>query len=167
MTDPRIETLTDQQAITALRLVLERERRLPDTAQLDDLNAQVSEAAGQPVDLDDTTELARAQDDAQLTQGALAREALTYLAAQQPDQAATIARAIAITTDPLAPPSRIEPITMGAGLLVVLALQTDLRIERGPNGKWHFKIHKKALSNNALTTLLAKLIATYTGGAGT
>jgi hypothetical protein len=165
MTKPRIDALTDQQAITVLGLVLEHQRRLPDPGHMQDLHTQTSEAAAQPVDIDDATVLAGVEGDGQVTPGALARDALNYLAAEKPDLAGPLERAIAMSGDPLGAQSRFEPLSVSAGVLVVLALQTDLQIERGTNGKWRFKVHKKAMSDNALTRLLAKLITSYTGGA--
>jgi hypothetical protein len=164
MTTTRIDQLTDQQAITVLQLVLDRDRRLPAPDQRDELNDHIAEAAHQPIIFDDTTLQAGAADSGQVSDGALARDTLTYLAAEQPGAADTIDRAIALTDDPLAPAPRFDPISLTAGLLVVLALQTDLQVERGTNGKWRFKLHKKAMSDSTLGKLLTKLITAYTGG---
>jgi hypothetical protein len=176
MTAPRLDLLGDQQAISVLQLVLERDRRLPDPDQLEELDTRVREAAAQPVDPSDTTDTAGgdviqagAEDLAGglVTPGGLARETLTYLLAERPDLAEVIDRAVAMShQDPLEVQSRFEPVTVGVGALVVLALQTDLQIERGSNGKWRFKLHKKAMSDSTLGKLLAKVVAAYGGGPG-
>jgi hypothetical protein len=102
-----------------------------------------------------------------ITPGDLARETLTYLLAERLDLAEVIDRAVAMTrADPLEVRSRFEPVTVGVGALVVLALQTDLQIERGTNGRWRFKLHKKAMSDSTLGKFLAKLVAAYGGGPG-
>ena len=167
MTAPCLDLLSDQQAISVLQLVLERERRLPDAGQVQELDTRVREAAAQPVDTGDTTDTATggdAGDGGLITPGDLARETLAYLLAERPDLAEVIDRAVAMTRqDPLEAQSRFEPMTVGVGALVVLALQTDLQIERGNDGTWRFKLHKKAMSDSTLGKLLAKLIGVYGG----
>ncbi len=96
--------------------------------------------------------------------GSLARDTLAYLAAHRPDLSPTIHRAVAMMSDPLAGPSRFDPLSIGVGLMVVLALQSDVHLERVSKGKWRFTPHKKALSDTALPTLLSKCLNTYTAG---
>jgi hypothetical protein len=166
MTSPPIDTLTDQQAITVLALVLDRDRRLPDPAALREIDAQVAAAARTGIDGDETSEWAVPEAaDGEATPGALARATLAYLSTEQPDAGPVIDRAIAMTMQGVGTPSRLDPVTIGVGALVVLALQTDLQLER-KDGKWRFKIRKKAMSDSTLGTLLGKLIAAYTGNAG-
>ena len=167
MTSQAMDTLTDQQAITVLALALDRDHRLLDPAALRELDAQVAAAARAGIDRDDTSSPAAAEAaNAQTTTpGALARETLAYLTAQQPDTAPVIERAIAMTA-PGTAPSRVDPVTLGVGALVLLALHTDVQLERSPNGKWRFKLHKKAMSDTALARLLGKLISSYTGTQG-
>src|SRR5688572_25183385 len=157
--DAAIADLTDEQAAAVLHLVLERDHRLPDAHRLLELDSQVGEAVRQPVAIDATL-----PDAAPATSGDLARETLSYLAAQRPDLTETMERAIAMAQEPQTANARVDPVSVGIGALVVLALQTDLQIERGTNGKWRFKLHKKAMSDNALAKLIAKVIASYTGG---
>jgi len=71
-----------------------------------------------------------------------------------------------MTTQGIGAPTRVDPLTLGVGALVVLALQTDVQLERTPAGTWRFKIHKKAMSDTSLGRLLSKLISSYTGTAG-
>jgi len=53
MTSPPIGALTDQQAITVLALVLDRDRRLPDPIALRELDTQVAAAVHTGIDRDD------------------------------------------------------------------------------------------------------------------
>ena len=164
MTSPSINSLTDQQAISALALVLDRDRRLPDPAALQDLERQVAAAAHTGLDAGSAGVTTPA--DGETTPGALARATLTYLATEQPHTVPVIDRAMAMTAQGIGAPSRLDPLTLGVGALVVLALQTDVHLERTPTGAWRFKIHKKAMRDSTLGTLLGKLISTYTGTAG-
>lgn len=161
-----VDALTDDQAIAVLALVLDRDRRLPDLARARQLDAQISEAAGEPVEVEGATGPNVAAADGPVAPGALARDTLAYLVAERPDVAPVVERAIAMTRQGFSAPSRFDPVTVGVGTLVVLALQTDLELERTTAGKWRFKVHKKALSDSVLGKLLGKLIATYTGGSG-
>ena len=158
----QIDALTDQRAIAVLALVVDHERRLPDPDRLQELEAQISQAAGEPVDSTDTSVVVPVTDG--VSDGALARETLTYLVAEQPQLLPVVERATVMTQAGMGAPSRFDPATVGVGALMVLALQTDLQLERTTGGKWRFKLHKKAMSDSTLGRLLGKLIATYTGG---
>jgi len=168
-----IDALTDEQATTVLALVLDHEGLLPDPSRSQELHAQVTEAATEPIDVD--TDLDGVVDaavvdagDGPATQGALARGTLAYLAAAHPHMESIIEQATAIAAEQeITAPEKFEPVTTTVGVLTVLALQTDVQVQRGSNGKWHFKIHKRAMSDSTLAKLLGKLIATYTGGTGT
>jgi hypothetical protein len=165
MTTPEIDALTDQQAITVLGLVLDYRRQLPDPLRVQELDAQVAQAAT-TLDPQDATQLEALAGDEPTSPGQLARQTLTYLVSVQPDLAPIVQRATGMSTPGLGAPSKVEPISMGVGTLVVLALQTEVKLDRGADGKWTFQFHKKALTDTALGTLIAKLIATYTGGTG-
>jgi len=128
------------------------------------LDRQVAAAAHTGLDTDSAALSAPA--DGQTTPGALARTTLTYLATDQPDTVPVIERAITMTAQGIGAPSRLDPLTLGVGALVVLALQTDVHLERTPTGTWRFKIHKKAMRDSTLATLLGKLISAYTGTPG-
>ncbi|MFD9092906.1 hypothetical protein [Streptomyces collinus] len=161
-----IDALTDEQAIAVLALVLDHDRRLPDLARARQLDAQIGEAAGEPVEVDGTAGPGVVAVDGAVAPGGLVRDTLRYLIAEQTEVAPVVERAIAMTRQGMGAPSRFDPVTVGVGALVVLVLQTDVQLERTTAGKWRFKVHKKALSDSALGKLLGKLIATYTGGGG-
>jgi hypothetical protein len=162
-----INTLTDEQAVTVLALVLDYQRRWPDPGTARELDAQIREAATQPVQTDNGTPAPGAVPDGDVTAGALARDTLSYLMTQQSDLTAVVERATAMAHAGMDTASRFDPVTMGVGALVVLALQTEVQVERGTTGKWSLKVHKKAMSDSTLGKLLGKLIASYTGGTGT
>jgi hypothetical protein len=158
-----ISSLSDTQALRTLSLVLDRQDRLPDPTRLKELDTQARQAAtslAHDRDLNITPDANRA------SAGDLARDTLTYLATTHHDLTTTIQRAITLTSDNSdtnqAGKERIEPATLAIGALVVLALQTEVSLERGTTGKWEFAFHKKGMSDNALTRLLAKLAATFT-----
>jgi hypothetical protein len=58
--------------------------------------------------------------------------------------------------------TRFEPATLALGSLVLIALQTEIKIDRNTTGKWQFRLHKKAMRDSALGQLLGKLVALYT-----
>ena len=57
--------------------------------------------------------------------------------------------------------TRFEPATLAVGGLVLLALQTDVRVERNTAGEWQFRLHKKALRDSTLGRLLGQLLALH------
>ncbi|HET9258293.1 MAG TPA: hypothetical protein VFO16_24270 [Pseudonocardiaceae bacterium] len=58
--------------------------------------------------------------------------------------------------------TRFEPATLALGGLVLIALQTEITIDRDTAGQWQFRLHKKAMRDSALGRLLGKLLALYT-----
>jgi hypothetical protein len=160
-TTQTITALTDPHAVDVLALVLDREGRLPDPTRLRQLDTQAAQAATTP-----DPDLGLAGVTAAVSPGDLARATLTYLHATRPDLAPVIDHAITLTTNSPEPGTRIEPLTTAVGALVILALQTDVQLERTTTGKWRFKVHKKAMSDNTLGKLLTQLIGSYTGRTG-
>jgi hypothetical protein len=162
-TTPTITGLSDTHAIRTLTLVLDQQHRLPDRTRLNELDTQTRQAA---TTLTRDSDLDITPDTSPASAGDLARDTLTYLATAHPDLTSTIQRAITLTADSddttQAGTERIEPATLAVGALVVLALQTEVSLERSTSGKWRFAFHKKGMSDTALTRLLAKLAATFT-----
>jgi hypothetical protein len=152
MTPDRIAALSDAQAITALRLVLERQGHSTDPAQLRADQAHLTEALQQP----DVRTLAEPDPDA--TPGSLARIALAQLAASSPESGELVDRAILISDRP---GERFDPATLAVGALVLLAFRTDLRLERDPGKGWTFKLHTKPLSDSVIGKLVSQLLGTY------
>jgi len=155
-TSEQVDRLPDQQAIAVLALVLERQKLLPDATRLRELDAQVSAAAAESDIAQGVPAVTESVSD-----GELARSTLSYLLAETPALSSVIDRAITLSaTDD---GTRFEPVTMAVGALVVLALQTDVKLERNTAGKWRLAVHKKAMSDSALGAVLTRLIASYTG----
>jgi hypothetical protein len=59
-------------------------------------------------------------------------------------------------------PSREPALFVGA--LVVLALQTEVKLTRDSQGKWSFTVHKRPLRDSTLGLVITKLISTYFPG---
>jgi hypothetical protein len=153
MTDT-IETLTGEQAVRVLALTVDHAAPLPDPAQLRTLDTGLRDA------LADDTELADyASPASQVTDpGELAKATLLYLAATRPDLTPVIMHAVELADD-----STREP-TLFVGALVVLALQTEVKLTRGSQGKWLFTLHKRPLRDSTLGQVINKLITIYFPG---
>jgi hypothetical protein len=141
-----IESLTDRQAVRVLALVVDRQGPLPDPARL----REIAQATADP-ELDQY----RQPSPAPPTPGELARATLGYLATADPTLGPAIDRAARLTDDG----TRFEPATIAIGGLVLLALQTELKLERNTAGKWSFKLHKKPMRDGTLGQLIGKLLA--------
>ena len=87
--------------------------------------------------------------------GDLARATLTHLSATRPELAPVIDRAVRLADDT----TRFEPATLAVGGLVLLALHTEVKVERNTAGEWQFRLHKKALRDSTLGRLLGQPLA--------
>ncbi len=153
MTSPSIDALTDLQAVRVLALVVDHRAPLPDPAQLRELDVALAHAADHP----DLRPYCRPGTPPP-SDGDLARATLTYLAATRPELAPVIHHAIRMAEDA----TRFEPTTLAVGGLALLALHTEIKIERNTAGEWQFRLHKKALRDSTLGRLLGQLLALYT-----
>ena len=90
--------------------------------------------------------------------GELARATLVYLAAARPDLVPVIGQAVALADD-----STREP-ALFVGALVVLALQTEVKLTRDSQGKWSFTVHKRPMRDSTLGQVITKLISAYFPG---
>jgi hypothetical protein len=147
--ESQIAGLSDEHALAALALVLERGGRPVDPFAARDDEAHLREALGQP---GVATSVAP---DPAATQGTLARTALLHLADQDE---ALVARAIAI------PPggTRFDPATLAVGALVLMAFHADINLERDPQQGWKFHFRTKPLSDNVVGKLLGQLLGVFT-----
>ena len=157
MTEDPIAALPAAQAIAALQLVLERQGQDADPAELRTSQAHLIEALGQP----EAQNLA--EPDPGATEGALARTALTHLAATDPATRDLVERAITITASDAGDSYQREPVTLAVGALVLLAFRTDLRLEHDPGKGWTVKLRTKPLSDSVVGKLLGQLLGTYLG----
>lgn len=89
--------------------------------------------------------------------GELARAALAHLVTSRPELSPVLGRAISLPTDT----ARFDPATLAVGGLVMIALQTELKLSRNESGQWRFSLHKKPMRDSTLGRVLAKLIGLY------
>ena len=153
MTSPSIDALTDLQAVRVLALVVDHHAPLPDPTRLRELDTALAHAADHP-DLRPY----RRPGTPPPSDGDLAQATLTHLAATRPELAPVIQRAVGLAEDT----TRLEPTTLALGGLVLLALQTEIKIERNTTGEWQFRLHKKAMRDSTLGRLVGQLLALHT-----
>ena len=145
-----IDALTDRQAVQILALVVDQHAPLPDPFQLRELDAALARAADHP----DLRSYLRPGTPPP-SKGELARATLTHLAGTHPNLAAVVDRAVHLADYN----TRFEPAMLAVGGLVVLALQTEVRVERNATGEWQFRLHKEARRDSTLGRLLGQLLA--------
>jgi hypothetical protein len=89
----------------------------------------------------------------EVSEGELARQALLVLA-ENPEMEATIERMAARL------PQSAQVFDFGIGLTVavLIVLQTHVKFNRGPDGKWSLSVEKKPTSDNLVKGLVQKLI---------
>lgn len=153
MTSPSIDALTDLQAVRVLALVVDHHAPLPDPTRLQELDTALAHAADQP-DLRPY----RRPGTPPPSDGDLARATLTYLATTRPELTSVIHHAVRLAEDT----TRFEPATLAVGGLALLALHTEIKVERNTAGEWQFRLHKRALRDSTLGRLLGQLLALYT-----
>ena len=148
-----IAALTGEEAIRVLADTADYQHRLPDPAQLRALETGLREATA-----DDTGLADYAQPGTTADAGDLARATLLHLAATRPDLVPVITRAI---DDPGY--AARDPVTLTVGALVVLALQTEVKLTRNTQGRWTFTIHKHPMRDSTLGQVISKLLAYLPG----
>jgi hypothetical protein len=146
-----IVSLSDDRAISALALVLQRQGQPVDPFTAEDTEARLREALRQS---DLGTEVSP---DERATRGTLARTALLHLADQDE---ALVARAITITPDA----SRFDPVTLSVGALVLMAFRADINLARDPKKGWTFHFRTKPLSDSTIGKLLGQLFGVFGDG---
>ncbi|MDQ2882564.1 MAG: CHAT domain-containing protein [Actinomycetota bacterium] len=161
-TDPRqelmtsavtLDALTDDQAVHVLALVVDHHAPLPDPARLRELDAALAHATDDP-----NLQPYHRPGAPPPSDGDLVRATLTHLATSRPDLAPVINRAMHLAAET----TRFEPATLAVGSLVLLALQTEIKINRNTAGEWRFQLHKKALRDSTLGRLIGQLLGMYT-----
>jgi len=150
-----IEALSGDQAARVLALTVDHGAPLPDPARLRALDSGLRDAlAGDGAGLAGYAAPAGQAADP----GELARATLVYLAAARPDLVPVIGQAVALADD-----STREP-ALFVGALVVLALQTEVKLTRDSQGKWSFTVHKRPVRDSTLGQVITKLISAYFPG---
>jgi hypothetical protein len=150
-----VAALSDLDAVRVLAAVADYQAALPDPAELAVLDAGLREALTGGAGL---AGYAPAEDP-ETGPGDLARAVLKYLAATRPELVPVITSTIASPG-----PAVREPVTLAAGVLVVLALQTEVKLSRDTRGRWAFTIHKHPARESTLGQVISKLLAAYLPG---
>lgn len=148
----QIAVLDDGRAITALRLVLERQGQPVDPIDLRDAQDHLEQALNQP----GVRQLA--EPDPNATPGVLARTALEHLAGTDQAAADLVKHAIAHA----AQPAQRDPVTLAVGALVLYAFRAEVTLKRDPAHGWTFQLHTKPISDSTLVRLLGQLLGTFT-----
>jgi hypothetical protein len=152
-----ITDLSDPQAVRALALVAEYRGLGSDAAAwAHTQEAHLSEAVTDPTLAAYTPPTAKRP-----TDGELARRTLSYLAEEGEAPAQLVQQAIDLANGPA---ERFELATLAIGGLVVAALQTEIELERSPEGQWRFRLHKQPMRESTLGRLLTDLIARFGPG---
>jgi hypothetical protein len=149
-----IAALADEDAIRVLADIADYQDRLPDPAQLRTLETGLGEAATGDAEL-----VGYAEPNATADAGDLARATLLHLAATRPDLVPVLTRAI---DDPGY--AVRDPVTLTVGALVVVALQTEVKLTRNTQGRWTFTLHKHPARESTLGQVISKLLAYLPGG---
>jgi tetratricopeptide (TPR) repeat protein len=149
-----IAELTSEKAIRVLADTADYQDRLPDPAQLRALEDGLRQA------ITDDTELAGfAEPSITADAGDLAKATLMHLAATRPDLLLIITRAI----DDPGYPAR-DPVTLTVGALVILALQSEVKVSRNTQGRWTFTLHKHPMRDSTLGQVISKLLSYISRG---
>ena len=144
---PDIDALPDAEAIRLLALAADHATALPDPAQQRLTEAHLREAA---------TGSKPEPGAGPVSAGDLARTTLHHLATD-PTHRAVMATAAGIPAEH----TRLDPATLAVGALVLLALQTEIDLNRDANGRWKIRIHKHATTSSTLTQLVTRLLDYY------
>jgi hypothetical protein len=92
------------------------------------------------------------------SRGDLARAALAVLAESPLADQTVIADAIGLAQRP----DRSGLEVVGVLSMVGVVLQTEVKVERDPDGKWHILLHKRPARDSTVGQLLSKLIGYFT-----
>ena len=148
-----IAALTDEEAVRVLADTADYQHQLPDPAGLRALDIGLRGATTGDTGLGDYARPGAAAD-----AGDLARATLVHLAATRPDLVPIITRAI---DDPGY--AVRDPVTPTVGALVVMALQTEVKLTRNTQGRWTFTMHKHPMRDSTLGQVISKLLTYLTG----
>jgi hypothetical protein len=140
-----IAGLDDATAIRVLADVADYQAPLPDPAQLRAIETGLRQATATDPALTSYTDPA-----APAGAGDLARATLQHLAGDP-------GLAPVITGDSGDPTRELATLTVAA--LVVIALQTEVKLSRDPQGRWAFTVHKHPMRDSALGQVITKLLS--------
>ncbi len=146
----RVAALSDEQAVTTLALVLERQGLTVDPFTQAEQEAHLREALTQP-EITDSVEPTPGA-----TRGDLARTALAYLAEGDDATRGLIDHAMQI-----APRADRDPLLLATGALVLLAFRADIDLTHEPGKGWKFRFRTKGLSDSTIGKLLSQLLGNF------
>ncbi|KJY41870.1 hypothetical protein VR41_10405 [Streptomyces sp. NRRL B-1568] len=149
-----IRTLSDEQAVRALTVLVEDRGLLATAAGIPMTDEELREALGTAA----ATGQLPAPNGSSVGAGDVARAALE-LAAKQADLATVAGEAVDYARAPM---DRFDPVSVSIGALVVTLLQTEVTVKRDVSGRWSLTVHKRALRDAALGRLLAALLSHLT-----
>jgi hypothetical protein len=150
-----IGALDGPDAIRVLADTADHEHRLPGPAQLRAIEAGLRDA----LTAADSGLAGFAGPGEAADPGDLARTALLHLAATRPGLVPVITRAISLPGQDVR-----DPVTLAVGALVVLTLQTEVKLARDTSGRWSFTLRKHPLRDSTLGQVITKLLAAYLPG---
>ncbi|WPO70703.1 MULTISPECIES: hypothetical protein [unclassified Streptomyces] len=151
-----IRELSDEAAVRALAAVVEERGLLPRAHAADWDGGELAET----LESEDVAEYV-GPDRPEVTEGELARATLEYAASQGGDLSRTVGEAVDYARSPM---QRFDPVGLSVTVLVVVLLQTEVRVRRDTEGKWSLTIHKRAMKEAALGRVFTALLSRISGG---
>ncbi|MBM7168958.1 hypothetical protein JQK87_11125 [Streptomyces sp. G44] len=151
-----IRELSDEAAVRALAAVVEERGLLPRAHAADWDGEELAET----LESEDVAEYV-GPDRPEATEGELARATLAYAASQGEDLSRTVGEAVDYARSPM---QRFDPVGLSVTVLVVVLLQTEVRVRRDTEGKWSLTIHKRAMKEAALGRVFTALLSRVSGG---
>ncbi len=162
---PLVDRIPDEHIVQVLALLLEQQHRLPDPAQARQAQARLLSAATDPnpveiVDdgsTDDQPVTPLEPSTTPINDTDLARAALVHLLSAQPELTeVALPRAVRLAADP-PEGERLDPATLAVAGLVLVVLQTEIDWTRSSTGRWRLRVHKRAMRDSTLATLIRGL----------
>ena len=157
----RVAELSDERAVAVLALVLDRQRMMPDPFSQEQDQQRLEAALGQP---EIVVEVAGGPETRMVvepvpgvTDGDLARTALTYLADSDPATAALVEQAMDL--DPVQETRDLGVLLVGA--LVLMAFHADIEVAKDPGKGWKFRFKTTGLKESTIGKLLGQLMGNF------
>ncbi|MEV0323471.1 hypothetical protein ACIBKX_39415 [Streptomyces sp. NPDC050658] len=151
-----IRELPDEAAVRALEVVVEEQGLLPRARAADWDGGELAETL-------ESADIAEylGPDRPEASEGDLARAALEYAASLDENLSRTVGEAVDYARSPM---ERFDPVGLSVTVLVVVLLQTEVRVKRDTQGKWSLIIHKRAMKEAALGRVFTALLSRIGGG---
>jgi hypothetical protein len=153
-TRSQISSLSDNQAILALKIVIDHDRLPVPADDWDGAESYITEAI-----IASGLDTYAPSVDTRCSDGDLACITLQYRAESSEEAAEVISNAIEYVKRP---GERFDPVTLALGGLVLAILQTDLKLKRDSKGHWTFELHKKPMKDSTLAKVITAFISRFT-----